>query len=96
MHYWSPAETYVGTPSAAAELLTTLNAASGPFGAVATSDYMALLAAAEVIMPCALIRDAMDRGKEVNQLATEQGLHPEIMAYVCRHDIMEQRINGSL
>lgn len=96
MHCWSPAGTYVGTPEKAAELLTTLNTPSGPFGAMAVADYMALLAAAEVIMPCAMIRHELKLGKEINQIAHEQGLHPEIMAYICRHDIMDQRLDGGL
>lgn len=96
MHCWSPSSTYVGSPDAAAELINTLNTPSGPFGAMAASDYMALLAAAEVIMPCSQIKAAMEKGKDSDQLAHEQGVHTEIMGYICRHDIMEQRLDGSL
>ncbi|MCE2747366.1 MAG: hypothetical protein LW715_00875 [Rhodobacter sp.] len=96
MHCWSPEATYTDTSAKAAELLTTLNTPSGPFGAMAVADYMALLAAAEVIMPCDLIQEKLAAGKDANQLAHEQGLHPEVMAYICRHDILGQRVNGSL
>jgi hypothetical protein len=89
MHCWSPKATYVGTSAQAAELLTTLNAPSGPFGAMAAADYMALLAAAEVIMPCSIIQEKLAAGKDITQFAHEQGLHPEIMAYISRHDILE-------
>lgn len=89
MHCWSPESTYVGTPAQAAELLTTLNS-SGPFGAMAISDHIAILAAAEVIMPCAVIKNALASGKELAQLAHEQGLHPEIMAYIGQHDMLDR------
>jgi len=95
MHCWSPRLTYVGDPSAAADLLTDLNTLS-PVGAVAISDLGALLAAAEVIMPCWLIKEMIAKGKTVPQIAAEQGLHPDVMAAICRHDLMEQRLTGSL
>ncbi len=96
MHCWSPVATYVGTPKGAADLLTSLNTPSGPFGAPAKSDYMAILAAAEVIMPWSQIADAQRRGKDLIQLGHEHGLHPHIMGYISQHDMMENRKTGSL
>lgn len=95
MHCWSPSPTYVGTPAQAAELLTTLNS-SAPFGAMASADYRALLAAAEVIMLCEQIRRELDAGKEVAQIAHENGLHVDVMRYISQHDMMLSRQTGCL
>lgn len=96
MHCWSPEKTYVGTPAAAADLLSDLNTPSGPFSMVAKSDHVALLAAAEVILPGAQVRRALHQGKDSTQIGAEHGLHPAVAAYICRHDIIEERIRGSL
>lgn len=96
MHCWSPLSTYVGSPQAAAELLDTLNIPSGPFGRIAIADFIAVLAAAEVVLPYDIVKAAMGAGKETAQIAHEHGLHPEIVAYICRHDIMEERLIGCL
>lgn len=96
MHCWSPPETFVGTPDKAAELLTDLNTLSGPFGSMAQSDIIAVLAAAEVVLPYELCRHEMGRGKEPEQIGHEQSIHPAIAAYICRHDILEWRKDGCL
>ena len=96
MHCWSPKASFVGTPSTAETLVNTLTAPLGPFVGMGKSDYGALLAAAEVILPCSLVRAAMDKGKEPAQIAHEHGLHPEIMAFICRHDTLDMMAKGSL
>ena len=96
MHCWSPTRTYNGTANVAADLLSDLNTPSGPFGVTAQADYVAILAAAEVILPGAPVKKAIAQGKEIAQIAVEHALHPELVAYICRHDILEARMHGSL
>ena len=38
----------------------------------------------------------MAKGKGAEQISVEQGLHPEITAFIFRHDIMEVRLKGKL
>jgi hypothetical protein len=97
MHCWSPRSSYVGTPEEVAELLSDLNTPSGPFGTpMAKSDYMALLAAAEVILSGELTKRELAQGKDFQQIGHEHGLHPDVAKYICRHDIIEARLSESL
>lgn len=96
MHCWSPQSSFVGTPKKAAELLSDLNTPSGPFGTMAKADYIALLAAAEVILPSKQIRADLARGKDFQQIGHEHGLHPDVAKYICQHDVLEARLKESL
>ncbi|OOY18676.1 hypothetical protein BMI86_20030 [Thioclava sp. DLFJ5-1] len=97
MHCFTPGKHYTGTPREAQLLVEALcSKTSGRYGASVAADNSAILAAAEVILPHYTVERYLKQGKEVAQIAVEQGLHPDLAEMICRFDMLQRRKNGEL
>lgn len=96
MHCWSPGETRVGTLETSKQLVTSLTTKQGPYTPNAIADAAAVHAAAEVILPHYTAERHLEQGQDFAQIAFSHGLHQEIVEMICRHDMLQERKNGTL
>jgi hypothetical protein len=96
MHCFTPMQGYCNTPEDASSLLTALVKRGGRYTLNVAADDAGILAAAEVILPHKTVEAAQAKGLDTVEIAHRHGLHPDIVAEICRVDIMHYRKNGSL
>lgn len=96
MHCFSPGKNYTGTASDAKVLVDALCQETDRYGASVAADNSAILAAAEVMLPHYAVERSLKSGKTIDEIASSQGLHPDIAHMICRFDVLHHRKNGEL
>lgn len=96
MHCFTPMDGYCSTPEDAEKLLQALVKRGGRYTLNVAADDAGIIAAAEVILPHKTVESLQAVGLDTDEIANRHGLHPEIVAEICRVDIMHYRKNGTL
>ena len=96
MHCFTPMDGYCSTPEDATQLLTALVQRGGRYTLNVAADDAGIVAAAEVILPHKTVESLQALGLGSEEIAHRHGLHPDIVAEICRVDIMHYRKNGKL
>lgn len=91
MHCWSPGKTYNRTPAEGRALLDSFRKSGVRYSHLVASDSVAILAAAEVILPHYTVERHLGQGHDVAQIAASHGLHPEVAELICRFDCLQLR-----
>lgn len=96
MHCFTPMDGYCSTPGEATQLLQALVKRGGRYTLNVAADDAGIIAAAEVILPHKTAESLLAIGMDTTEIANRHGLHPEIVAEICRMDIMHYRKNGNI
>ncbi len=96
MHCFTPLSRYCPTPDSANDVLTSLVKRAGRYTTNVAADNVAILAAAEVILPHTTILSLLSVNQDVMQIATRHNLHHEIAEEICRVDSISWRRKASI
>ncbi|WP_299285326.1 hypothetical protein [uncultured Tateyamaria sp.] len=95
MHCFTPPEKYASTPLAVSQLFDELSSVDMPYTPRVAADDDGLLAAAEMILPHSVVEPMIAAEMDEDQIAAHHGLHPDIVRFICRLDVLHMRKNGS-
>ena len=95
MHCFTPPEKFASTPLAVSQLFDELSDVDMPYTPRIAADDDGILAAAEMILPHNIVESMIAAGMEMEQIAIHHGLHPDVVKFICRLDIIHARKNGS-
>lgn len=95
MHCFTPPEKFASTPLAVSQLFDELSNDDMPYSPRIAADDDGILAAAEMILPHNVVEPMIAEGMDHDQIAVHHGLHPDVVKFICRMDIIHMRKNGS-
>ena len=96
MHCWSPGESYVTNSSRAKSLVAAFTGKAKKYTALVAGDSMAVVAAAEVMLPLFTLERDFAKEIPLEEIAHRHNLHIEVAEMICSLELIWHRKNGSL